>query len=232
MRTIGRPHRGRRRVVGLVAATTMLTSLLGAAASIANSGDGAGAGPGAWLVAADGGIFSLGGAVFRGSAGADRLPAPVVAMMPTGSAAGYWLTGTDGATYAFGDATVKGSAAGRGPIVAAAASPTGEGYWQFTAAGAALAFGDAADIPGAATSAAPLVGAVVVPARPALAPPPSSVPVTPAGPVGPPAPPPPPPGPPAADGVCDGRLPTNTTLDAHRQPGPALLDGTPKNDVI
>ena len=36
MRTIGRPRRGRRRLIGLVAATTILTSVLGTAASIAS----------------------------------------------------------------------------------------------------------------------------------------------------------------------------------------------------
>src|SRR5436853_5429408 len=109
MRTIGRPHRGRRRVVGLVAATTMLTSLLGAAASIANSGDGAGAGPGAWLVAADGGIFSLGGAPFLGSTGALPLNSPIVGIAPTRSGQGYWLSAADGGVFSFGDARFYGS---------------------------------------------------------------------------------------------------------------------------
>jgi Ca2+-binding RTX toxin-like protein len=116
-----------------------------------------------------------------------------------------------------------------------AAAPSGQGYWQFTAAGYALAFGDAGDIPGAAASITPLVGGAVVPTRslavpfaptgtgglPATAPPPPPPPL-----------PPPPPSHPSDDGVCNGKLPTSTTLDAHGQPGPAFLKGTPKDDVI
>ena len=83
MRTIGRPRRGRRRVVGLVAATTVLASVLGMSASIADpadsgtgaAADGPGSGtgllaaPGAWLVGADGGVFRLGRAKFLGETG-------------------------------------------------------------------------------------------------------------------------------------------------------------------
>ena len=158
-----------------------------------------------------------------------------MAASPTGQ--GYWLTVGDGTTYAFGDAVFKGPANGAGDLSAAtrrvvsvASSPSGQGYWHFTAAGYALAFGDAGDIPGAAGSVTPLVGAAVVPLRSASAVPvsPTGVPATPL----PPPPPLPPPSHPSDDGVCNGKLPTDTTLDAHGQPGPAFLKGTSKDDVI
>src|SRR2546423_12449476 len=96
----------------------MLTSVFGAAASIANSGDGAGgsssgvgqrAAPGAWLVAADGGVFSLGGAPFLGSTGSLRLNQPIVALAASPSGAGYWLTARDGGGFRFRDARLLGS---------------------------------------------------------------------------------------------------------------------------
>src|SRR2546423_11330735 len=99
MRTIGRPRRGRRRVVGLVAATTAAASVLSTSASIANSADPAGrrahaaadgtasgvgliAVPGAWLVATDGGVFGLGTAPFLGSTGGFELNHPILALAP------------------------------------------------------------------------------------------------------------------------------------------------------
>src|SRR5437588_8665249 len=112
MRTIGRPRRGRRRVVGLVAATTAVASVLSMSASIATvhsggtpgppgadpagrggtaaadgtaSGVGQMAEPGAWLVAADGGVFGLGTAPFLGSTGGSKLNQPIVGMAPTQS---------------------------------------------------------------------------------------------------------------------------------------------------
>ncbi|HEV8626184.1 MAG TPA: hypothetical protein VG034_17155, partial [Acidimicrobiia bacterium] len=45
MRTIGRPRRGRRRVVGLGAATTVLASVVGMSASIALTSPGDTPGP-------------------------------------------------------------------------------------------------------------------------------------------------------------------------------------------
>src|SRR2546423_2679713 len=113
MRTIGRPRRGRRRVVGLVAATTAAASVLSTSASIANSADPAGrrahaaadgtasgvgliAVPGAWLVATDGGVFGLGTAPFLGSTGGVELNQPIVAMAAPPTRARYPLTPSDG----------------------------------------------------------------------------------------------------------------------------------------
>src|SRR5258708_21404092 len=59
---------------------------------------------GYWLIAADGGVFTYGGAVFHGSTGGIRLAAPVVGLLPTPSGRGYWLAAADGGVFAFGDA--------------------------------------------------------------------------------------------------------------------------------
>ena len=198
-------------------------------------------GAGYWLGAADGGVFGFGDAAFKGSAGAQKVPAPVVAMAATPTAGGYWLTGADGATYVYGDAPFKGPATGAGDlsaatrrIVAASATPTGQGYWQFTAAGTVLAFGDAGDIPGAAASALPLVGAVVTPAKPSRPPrSPRRAPwrhcprLLPRRRV-----PPPPPDPVGPGALCNGKLATSLTLDASGAAGPAVLTGTKGDDVI
>ena len=62
-----------------------------------------------WLVASDGGIFSLGGAVFHGSTGALRLNKPIVGMAATPDGGGYWLVASDGGVFTLGDAVFHGS---------------------------------------------------------------------------------------------------------------------------
>jgi hypothetical protein len=62
--------------------------------------------PGAyWLVGADGGIFSYGGAPFFGSLGNLRLNRPIVDAVATADGQGYWLLAADGGVFCFGDAT-------------------------------------------------------------------------------------------------------------------------------
>jgi hypothetical protein len=68
-------------------------------------------GNGYWLVAADGGIFAYGDAVFYGSAGSIRLNEPVVGMAPFGNDAGYWLVAADGGVFTYGAAPFLGSPA-------------------------------------------------------------------------------------------------------------------------
>jgi hypothetical protein len=68
-------------------------------------------GQGYWLVAADGGIFAFGDAVFDGSTGAIHLNMPVVGIAPYGNDAGYWLVAQDGGIFAFGGAPFLGSPA-------------------------------------------------------------------------------------------------------------------------
>jgi hypothetical protein len=104
-------------------------------------------GAGYWLVAADGGIFSFGGATFAGSTGGLRLNRPVVGMASTPSGRGYWLVASDGGIFAFGDAAFFGSTGGlrlNRPVVGMAATPTGGGYWLVASDGGIFAFGDAA----------------------------------------------------------------------------------------
>ncbi len=66
---------------------------------------------GYWFVAADGGIFTFGDALFYGSMGATVLNKPVVAMAATPSGKGYWFVAADGGIFTFGDAQFYGSAA-------------------------------------------------------------------------------------------------------------------------
>jgi hypothetical protein len=65
------------------------------------------AGPGYWLVASDGGVFSFGGVPFRGSMGATRLNKPMTGMVPYGN--GYLMVAEDGGIFNFSDKTFLGS---------------------------------------------------------------------------------------------------------------------------
>ena len=67
-------------------------------------------GAGYWLVAADGGVFAFGDAVFRGSTGGIALDQPIVAMAADPATGGYWLVAADGGVFAF-DAPFAGSRA-------------------------------------------------------------------------------------------------------------------------
>ena len=127
------------------------------------AGPGSGSGPGYWLVAADGGVFSFGQAGFYGSTGAIHLAEPVVGMAATPDGAGYWLVAADGGVFSFGDARFGGSEGGAhlpGAIVGMAATPDGGGYWLAGADGSVYAFGDAPARGGTAGGglAAPVVG--------------------------------------------------------------------------
>ena len=69
-------------------------------------------GKGYYMVASDGGIFTFGDAVFRGSMGGKRLNQPVHGLVPTATGAGYWLVASDGGIFTFGDAPFLGSMGG------------------------------------------------------------------------------------------------------------------------
>ncbi len=103
-------------------------------------------GTGAWLVGADGGVFTSGNATFHGSLGNVHLNAPIVAMASTPDGGGYWLVGADGGVFSFGDAKFDGSLGNvhlNAPIVAMASTPDGGGYWLVGADGGVFSFGDA-----------------------------------------------------------------------------------------
>jgi Cu/Zn superoxide dismutase len=86
---------------------------------------GPGAPPGGYyLVASDGGIFTYGDAVFRGSRGGQPLAKPIVGLATTGG--GYYLVASDGGIFAYGDAPFLGSTGGTklaAPIVGMATVP-------------------------------------------------------------------------------------------------------------
>jgi len=103
-------------------------------------------GGGYWLVGADGGIFSFGGAGFYGSTGNLRLNAPVIGMAGTADARGYWLLASDGGVFTFGDAAFHGSTGNmrlNQPVVGMATTPSGSGYWLVARDGGIFSFGDA-----------------------------------------------------------------------------------------
>jgi hypothetical protein len=114
---------------------------------------------GYWLVASDGGVFTFGDAGFFGSipglgfapagtAGAKKLNAPVVGMVPSSDGGGYFMVGSDGGVFAFGDAKFEGSCPGIGGCSGAAVTvmpdASGNGYWLVTATGHIYTFGNAA----------------------------------------------------------------------------------------
>jgi hypothetical protein len=76
---------------------------------------------GYWLVAADGGVFSFGGAQFLGSTGALRLNKPIEGIAVTADTQGYRMVASDGGIFDFGTAGFFGSEGGtplNQPIVA------------------------------------------------------------------------------------------------------------------
>ena len=102
--------------------------------------------PGEWLVDANGGIFSIGGAPFYGSASGQSLASPVVGMARPPVAAATGRTRPDGGIFAYGDAPFYGSMGGRplnAPMVGMAATPDGKGYGEVASDGGIFAFGDA-----------------------------------------------------------------------------------------
>ena len=107
-------------------------------------------GNGYWVVAADGGVFSFGDAVFHGSVPGQLQPGqhlnvPVVGAAGNGLG-GYWLAAADGGVFSF-DAAFKGSLGGT--VLNACRSPpfsatsTGNGHWMLGGDGGVFAFPDA-----------------------------------------------------------------------------------------
>ncbi len=104
------------------------------------------AGPGYWLVAADGGVFDFGASGYYGSMGGHALAQPIVTTAATPSHNGYWLVAADGGIFTFGDAKYFGSTGAmrlNQPIVGMAPTPDGGGYWLVARDGGIFTFGDA-----------------------------------------------------------------------------------------
>ena len=100
-------------------------------------------GGGYWLVAADGGIFAYGDAVFHGSMGGRPLNRPIVGITP--APFGYWLVAADGGVFAF-DAPFFGSTGARRlnrPVAGMTVGPGGSGYWLVASDGGVFTFGNA-----------------------------------------------------------------------------------------
>jgi Cu/Zn superoxide dismutase len=78
------------------------------------------------LVAADGGVFTFGEAVFRGSRAGQPVNRPIVGIALTPGGDGYYLVSADGGVFTYGDAAFAGSTGGKllnAPIVSIAALP-------------------------------------------------------------------------------------------------------------
>ncbi len=111
-------------------------------------------GGGYFMVAADGGVFAFGDAVFAGSCPAiGGCSGPAVAVMPDATGNGYWLVTATGHVYAFGDAQFLGAPGSvSSPVTSAVRTQDGNGYWILLANGTVLNYGDAANLGGATGS--------------------------------------------------------------------------------
>jgi hypothetical protein len=120
-------------------------------------------GNGAWVAAANGGVFAYGTAGFHGSLGAVHLNQPIVGIAATPTGNGYWLVASDGGVVSFGHAAFHGSLGAvhlTAPIVGMAATPDGHGYFLTASDGGVFAFGSAtyAGSLGSVLLNAPIVG--------------------------------------------------------------------------
>ena len=116
-------------------------------------------------VASDGGIFTFGGAAFRGSTGDTKLNQPIVGMTTDEATGGYWFVARDGGIFGF-DAPFFGSAGGiplAAPVVGMAGTADGKGYWLITANGIVFSYGDAHNFGSVAHPSASIVGMASTP---------------------------------------------------------------------
>lgn len=100
-------------------------------------------GQGYWIAAADGGVFNYGDAPFHGSAGGEKLNAPVVGIARSGD--GYMLAASDGGVFNYG-CPFHGSAGStklNQPIVGIDAVEDGSGYYLVAADGGVFCYGSA-----------------------------------------------------------------------------------------
>jgi cell wall-associated NlpC family hydrolase len=133
------------RLVGVAMAATMLLSVLvGGITAIPAHADGAIASTSFWLAQPDGAVLPVGNAPSLGST--PPLNQPIVGTAPTPDDGGYWLVASDGGVFTFGDAGFYGSEGGHPlnqPIVGMASTPDGNGYWLVASDGGVFTFGDA-----------------------------------------------------------------------------------------
>src|ERR1700684_2716115 len=94
-------------VVGIILGVLLAFSgLTVASATVASA---ATVSPGYWLVAGDGGGFTLGGAGVHGSPGGIVFARQIAGMASTPDGNGYWLAAADGDVLSFGSAGFYGS---------------------------------------------------------------------------------------------------------------------------
>ena len=102
-------------------------------------------GVGAWAVASNGAVASLGAVPVPGSRAGQPLNHPIVGMSAANES-GYWLVAADGGIFSFGDAAFFGSTGGlrlNQPAIAMVPTPSGRGYRLATRDGGVFDFGDA-----------------------------------------------------------------------------------------
>lgn len=102
---------------------------------------------GAWILNANGMVYSAGDAPNYGSMYGRPFIGSMVGMASTPDGRGYWLVASDGGVFTFGDAQFYGSTGGQHldqPVVGMASTPDGHGYWLVAADGGVFSFGDAA----------------------------------------------------------------------------------------
>ncbi len=124
---------------------------------------------GYWLVANDGGVFSLRQRRVPRLDGREHTSTRrwwAWRRPPTGG--GYWLVASDGGVFSFGDAGFHGSAGNihlAKPVVGMAATPDGGGYWLVASDGGVFSYGDAGfhGSTGATAPDAPVVGMAATP---------------------------------------------------------------------
>jgi hypothetical protein len=100
---------------------------------------------GYWVAGADGSVFALKGAPFKGTPHG-RVFGRIIGMGATKTGKGYYMLDMAGRVFTFGDARSRGSMVGKrlnAPIIAMAATPSGRGYWLLGRDGGVFTFGDA-----------------------------------------------------------------------------------------
>ncbi len=102
---------------------------------------------GFYVVAAGGGVITMGAPFFGSVPGLGKRVSNVVNIVPTPDDRGYWIVGSDGGVFSFGSARFFGSVPGLGirnqHIVGAVGSLTGLGYLMVGRDGGVFTFGDA-----------------------------------------------------------------------------------------
>jgi hypothetical protein len=101
----------------------------------------------AWILNANGMVYSAGDAPTYGSMNGTSFHGSMVGIASTPDGKGYWLVASDGGVFTFGDAQFYGSMGAQHldqPIVGMASTPDGRGYWLVAADGGVFSFGDAA----------------------------------------------------------------------------------------